>query len=280
MNEPQRSDVTTQRNDRLLAWYVDNKRDLPWRTSRDPYRVLVSEVMSHQTQISRVVPAYEAFIDRFPTVDHLAVASLRDVMEMWTGLGYNNRARRLHETAKQVSAEGWPDTLEGLLLLPGVGPYTAHAVASFAFGKRVPAVDTNLKRILSRWFGEALTGAALRQAAEDSVAEEAASWNQAMMDLGSAICTPRSPRCDRCPVSDHCAGPDVYVPPPPQPRFEGSIRQMRGAIVRALVHGTASTADLRSVTGANGPRLEHALDGLITDGIVIEQEDGAFRLAD
>lgn len=272
--------VRVARNAALLTWYSRNRRDLPWRSTTDPYRVLVAEVMSHQTQIRRVVPAYEAFVDRFPTVDHLAVASLRDVMEMWTGLGYNNRARRLHETARRVSAAGWPDTLEGLLELPGVGPYTAHAVAAFAMGKRVPAVDTNLKRILSRWYGEELSGRALHTAAEASLDDDASSWNQAMMDLGSALCTPRAPACDRCPVSAYCAGPDVYVPPRPQPRFEGSVRQVRGAIVRELVHGAAGPERLRGVTGSTSAGFEMAVSGLIDDGLVVEVEDGTFRLAD
>jgi A/G-specific adenine glycosylase len=273
-------DIRDARNELLLAWYSEHGRELPWRTSTDPYRVLVSEVMSHQTQIGRVVPVYQAFVERFPTVDHLAVASLRDVMEVWSGLGYNNRARRLHETARQVSAEGWPETLEGLLTLPGVGPYTAHAVASFAMGVRVPAVDTNLKRVLSRWYGEELSGESLRLAAETSLADDAAAWNQAMMDLGSAVCTPRNPGCDRCPVSAYCAGPDVYAPPRTQSRFEGSVRQVRGAIVRELVHGPRGLPQLREVSGAGDARIETALGGLIDDDIVVAIEDGTFRLAD
>ena len=274
------TDIRDVRNQLLLTWYSENGRDLPWRTSTDPYRVLVSEVMSHQTQIGRVVPAYLAFIERFPSVDHLAVAPLRDVMEVWSGLGYNNRARRLHETARRVSSEGWPETLEGLLALPGVGPYTAHAVASFAMGARVPAVDTNLKRVLSRWYGEELSGETLKLAAESTLADDAATWNQAMMDLGSAVCTPRNPACGRCAVASYCAGPDVYAPPRPQPRFEGSVRQVRGAIVRELVHGPGGLAHLRDVSGAGDARLEAALGGLIDDEIVVEIEDGTFRLAD
>jgi A/G-specific adenine glycosylase len=272
--------VDDARNAALLEWYATDRRDLPWRHTTDPYRILVAEVMSQQTQIARVVPAYETFIARFPTVDHLAVAPLRDVMEMWSGLGYNNRAQRLHATAKQVSAQGWPGTLEGLLELPGVGPYTAHAVAAFAMGARVPAIDTNLKRVLSRWYGEELEGEALAQAANDALADDAASWNQAIMDLGASICTPRSPHCDLCPVAPFCAGPGVYTPPRPQPRFEGSVRQVRGGIVRELVHGPALLERLKEATGSDDGRLETALDGLIDNDIVVEQEDGSFRLAD
>lgn len=275
-----RIDTGEARNTALLSWYRSNGRALPWRNTKDPYRILVAEIMSHQTQISRVVPAYERFLERFPTVDALATSSLRDVMAVWTGLGYNNRARRLHEAARHITAHGWPDTVEGLLDLPGIGPYTAHAVAAFSMGIRVPAIDTNLKRVLSRWYGEELDGLTLRNAAEESLGPDAAAWNQALMDLGATICTPRNPRCDLCPVTRHCAGPEVYVPPRAQSRFEGSVRQVRGAIVRRLVHGHADTDELLEATGADPGRLETALDGLIHDDVIVESQDGSFRLVD
>ncbi len=280
MTAEDRLDTRDARNEALLAWYRTNRRALPWRETTDPYRILVAEIMSHQTQITRVVPVYQGFLERFPTVDSLAAAPLRDVMAVWTGLGYNNRARRLHEAARHISAHGWPDTVEGLLDLPGIGPYTAHAVAAFAMGMRVPAIDTNLKRVLSRWYGEELNGVTLRTAAEESLGADASMWNQALMDLGATVCTPRNPRCDVCPVTPFCAGPDVYVPPRAQPRFEGSVRQVRGGIVRALVQGPADTERLLEVTGADPGRLETALDGLIHDDVIFEGEDGTFRLVD
>lgn len=275
-----RIDTREARNTALLSWYRSNRRALPWRDTTDPYKILVAEIMSHQTQISRVVPAYEAFLERFPTVEALASSSLRDVMAVWTGLGYNNRARRLHDTARHIRAHGWPDTVEGLLDLPGIGPYTAHAVAAFSMGIRVPAIDTNLKRVLSRWYGEGLDGLTLRTAAEESLGADAATWNQAVMDLGAAICTPRNPRCDLCPVTRYCTGPEVYVAPRAQPRFEGSVRQVRGAVVRRLVQGPDDTDGLLEATGADPGRLETALDGLIYDDVILESEDGTFRLAD
>lgn len=280
MSAERESDISEVRNTALLSWYDANRRPLPWRDTRDPYRILVAEIMSQQTQITRVVPAYEEFLERFPTIDDLAVAPLRDVMAAWSGLGYNNRARRLHAAARHIAAHGWPDSVEGLLALPGIGPYTAHAVAAFAMGMRVPAIDTNLKRVLSRWYGAELHGVTLRDAAEGSLGTDASAWNQAVMDLAAAICTPRNPRCAVCPVAAHCAGPDVYVPPRTQSRFEGSVRQVRGGIVRELVRGPASTSHLLEATGAEPGRLETALDGLINDDVVVELDDGTFRLVD
>lgn len=280
MTAGQRTDTHEARNSALVAWYHANRRALPWRETTDPYRILVAEIMSQQTQITRVVPAYENFTERFPTIDDLAAAPLRDVMAVWSGLGYNNRARRLHAAARHIVAHGWPDTVEGLLGLPGVGTYTAHAVGAFAMGMRVPAIDTNLKRVLSRWYGAALDGVTLRRAAEESLGSDASVWNQAVMDLAAALCTPRNPRCDECPVTAHCTGPDVYMPPRIQSRFEGSVRQVRGAIVRELVRGSASGSQLLEVTDSDPGRLETALDGLINDDVVVELDDGTFRLVD
>jgi A/G-specific adenine glycosylase len=193
--------------------------------------------MLQQTQVDRVIPRFEAFIGTWPTVGDLASAPLVEVLALWSGLGYNSRAVRLHEAASRIDRDGWPTSVEGLRELPGVGPYTAAAIASIAFGLPVPAVDTNLRRILSRWQGEALSGVALASAAQVAVGTPAGDWNQAMMDLGATICRPTSPRCSDCPVHQWCADPTVYEPPPRQSRFEGSNRQLRGAIVRAHLEG-------------------------------------------
>ena len=146
--------VEHERNRALLEWYEQNRRELPWRETRDPYPTLVSEVMLQQTQVQRVVPFFKAFLRRFPTVGDLAGAPLRDVLEVWSGLGYNGRARRLHLAAIVIATDGWPDTVTGLNGLPGVGPYTANAIACFAWGADAVPVDTNIRRVLSRWHGE------------------------------------------------------------------------------------------------------------------------------
>ncbi len=269
--------IEADRNRALLRWYEAQGRDLPWRLTTDPYPILVSEVMLQQTQVDRVVRHFTRFMARFPTVEALSAAQFADVLRVWSGLGYNSRARRLLDAARVIAAKGWPTDVDGLGQLPGVGPYTAAAVASFALGERVAAVDTNSRRVLSRWHGEPLKGAGLDAAAAADLDEDAASWNQAVMDLGATICLPRAPRCDVCPVSTWCAGPDVYEPPRPQPRFDGSLRQIRGAVVRALVAGTSTLDDLVDTTGFAKPAVAKALDGLSQDGLVTA-EGATYRL--
>jgi A/G-specific adenine glycosylase len=271
--------IEAERNEALLEWYAEHGRTLPWRLTTDPYAVLVSEVMLHQTQVERVIPHYERFLAALPTVERLAAADFAEVARLWSGLGYNTRAKRLQETARIIAVTGWPANAEELAALPGVGPYTAAAVASFAFGERVAAVDTNAKRVLSRWHGEVLNGQALAAAAMTDLADDAASWNQAMMDLGATLCRPRSPKCDVCPVAAWCAGPDTYEPPRPQPRFEGSLRQLRGAVMRRLVAGESSFEELVAAAGVGDDLVEEALAGLIADGLVVDDEDG-YRLVD
>ncbi|GGM53960.1 A/G-specific adenine glycosylase [Halarchaeum rubridurum] len=231
--------------DALVSWYEDDHRSFPWRETTDAYEILVSEVMSQQTQLGRVETAWHEFLDRWPTVHDLAAAERGDVVGFWTGhsLGYNNRARYLHEAAEQVVAEydgsfpAEPDELEELM---GVGPYTANAVASFAFDNGNAVVDTNVERVLYRAFDVpdddeafAVVAGALMPAGESRV------WNNAMMELGGVACE-KTPSCDEagCPWRTWChayesgdfTAPDV----PTQPEFEGSRRQMRGRVVKAL----------------------------------------------
>src|SRR2546429_8125176 len=165
----------------LLAWYGRNARDLPWRKTRDPYAILVSEVMLQQTQVSRVIPRYVAWLERWPTASDLAVAPLADVVRAWQGLGYNRRAVKLHEAAREIAANGWPDELTEL---PGVGRYTADAVACFAFGRAVLPVDVNVRRVLER------TGGSFDHTCA-----------QALMDLGATVCIARVPRCGEYPLA-------------------------------------------------------------------------------
>ncbi len=272
--------VEQERNGALLAWYRAEQRSFPWRGESDPYKILVSEVMLQQTQASRVIPFYERFVDSFPTAADLASADLRDVLAFWTGLGYNSRALRLRETARIVSRDGWPTTTAGLVELPGIGPYTAAAVASFAFGRRVATVDTNMRRVLSRWHGESLSGPALRTVAADDLGDPAAEWNQAVMDLGATRCLPRNPDCAGCPVCQWCVGPDSYRPPTPQGRFEGSARQLRGAIVRSLVGGAATEQEIARQTGFPAKDVKSALADLSDEGLVTVDGEGTYRIAE
>lgn len=194
---------------RLSAWYRTAARDLPWRRTRDPYRVLVSEFMLQQTQVSRVLAYYDRFLRRYPTVEALARARPRAVREAWDGLGYYRRAANLHRLATEVvrrHAGAIPADAETLRRLPGVGPYTAGAVAAFAFERPVPAVDTNVARVLRRVFGcrtakEARTTAQLLQPKRGKSAWR---FNQAVMELGALVCKARAPRCGECPASELC----------------------------------------------------------------------------
>jgi A/G-specific adenine glycosylase len=235
--------------ERLLAWYERERRDLPWRRTSDPYAILVSEVMLQQTQVARVVPRYEAWLERWPTVASLAAAALEEVLREWVGLGYNRRAVRLWEAARVVAARGWPERLEEL---PGVGPYTAAAVGSFAFGRDEVAIDTNVRRVFAR------LGAPL-----EPPPGRAAEFNQATMELGATVCVARAPRCGACPLAMWCAGPrDVAAARRPSERFEGSNRWVRGRVVAALAAGEGMPRDVAP------DRLEPALQGLLRDGLI------------
>ncbi len=272
--------VEEERNAALFSWYRTEQRSFPWRGEIDPYRILVSETMLQQTQASRVVLFYDRFVARFPNVESLAVADLHDVLGMWTGLGFNSRALRLREAVRTIQINGWPTTPATLAELPGVGPYTASAVASFAFGARVPAVDTNLRRVLSRWNGETLNGATLQAAAAVALGDPASDWNQAMMDLGATMCVSKTPRCGACPVEDWCSGPSPYTPASAQGRFEGSARQLRGAIVRLLVRGDATFRDIVQQTGSPTAQVEMALGDLMSEQLVGRYSGGVYRIAE
>ena len=197
---------------RLLAWFDGHRRELPWRHSMDQYRVWISEIMLQQTQVDRVVAYFERFIERFPTVDDLAAASVDEVLASWSGLGYYRRARQLHAAARQIVADGaFPSEIAGWRKLPGVGPYTAAAVVSIAFGTKVPAIDGNVERVLSRFeaIGEDVKRAKGRrylQAAAERLLDERrpGDSNQAIMELGATVCRPQKPRCTLCPLSFEC----------------------------------------------------------------------------
>jgi A/G-specific adenine glycosylase len=209
----------------LLAWFARQGRDLPWRRTRDPYAILVSEVMLQQTQVARVVPRYLDWLERWPTATALAGASTADVIRAWQGLGYNRRAVNLHRAGKRIAAEGWPADLTEL---PGVGSYTAQAIRRFAFGEPVLPEDTNVRRVLGR------TGAIF--------GPESA---QALMDLGATVCVARVPRCHACPLAADCRSRGRrYEPLRKQPRFEGSFRQRRGRALRLVADGPRPLAEL------------------------------------
>jgi A/G-specific adenine glycosylase len=199
----------------LLAWFRVHQRDLPWRASRDPYRIWVAEIMLQQTRIAAVLPYYHRFLKQFPTVEALARAREQKVLQLWSGLGYYSRARNLHRTAREIVARHggkFPRTPEAALSLPGIGRYTAAAVLSIAYDVPLAALDGNVARVLARLgairgdLREPRRWRALAQTADDLLAQESpGDWNQALMELGETVCTPQTPRCSECPVSRWCA---------------------------------------------------------------------------
>ena len=247
--------------DAVLAWYGQNKRDLPWRRTRDPYAILDSEVMLQQTQVTRVVPRYLAWLERWPTVGALAAASPAEVITEWAGMGYNRRAVMLHRCAIAVTERGgFPRRPAELQRLPGVGPYTAAAIACFAFGAQVAAPDTNAKRVLERAFGDPDLAPPAGQAYE---------WNQALFDLGREVCIARRPRCEMCPLAAGCPSRGrTYAPLRKQSRFEGSFRQRRAELLRAIA-AAGSLPDAEADA--------EALVSLVRDGLA-EVSGGHARL--
>jgi A/G-specific adenine glycosylase len=248
--------------DAVLAWYDAEGRDLPWRRTSDPYAILVSEVMAQQTQIARVIAYWERWMARWPTAAALAAASPAEVLVAWVGLGYNRRALRLREAAAIVARDGWPPDAAGLRSLPGVGPYTAAAVASFAFGEPIAAVDTNVRRVAQRLRIDA-------QALQSP--QRSADWNQAAMELGASFCTARSPRCESCPAADWCPSRGSVVTATAvrragRERFEDSDRWVRGRVIASLAAGDGLP------TAIAPARLERAIAALERDGLV--QRDG------
>ena len=227
----------------LLEWFSEHARDLPWRHTRDPYAILVSEVMLQQTQVERVVPRYLDWLARWPTAESLAAASPADVIRAWQGLGYNRRGLNLHRAATRIAESGWPDDLTEL---PGVGAYTAAAVRCFALGDDVVPVDVNVARVQSR------TGHAFSAAAA-----------QALMDLGAMICLARIARCAECPLATACPSRGIREEPERrQGPFEGSFRQRRSTTLRALVEAPRDLAQLD----------DEAVRSLERDGLVVVEE--------
>ncbi len=282
--------------DALLAWGRAHLRPLPWRATRDPWAVLVSEVMAQQTGIERVVPAYLTFLARFPDPAACAASPASDVVRLWAGLGYNRRALNLHGAATAVVERhggALPDDLAALLALPGVGPYTARAVLAFAFERPVGVVDTNVGRVLARRSGRRLRAAEAQALADDMAVaaapgggERSWRWNQSLMELGAAVCRRRRPHCAACPVVSGCAwAASGLAPPDPadgsagvstgQPRFDGSDRQGRGRLVAALRAGPVPVADVAAVMGwpDDPARADRVAVGVVADGLAVRHDD-------
>jgi len=276
---------SAQLTDRILDWGRPRLRDLPWRKSRDPWSVLVAEVMLQQTQVGRVLPRWSQFLSRFPDPGSCAAAPVAELIKEWSGLGYNRRAVNLHRCAFQlvtVHGGNLPDDLDELLKLPGVGPYIARAVLVFAFERNFAVVDTNVTRILKRHEGRRFKSAEVQELADDLLPHgESWIWNQVLLDFGATICRSRNPLCAECPVSVTCVWGGVGEDPAKFPtgidrrklKFEGSDRQGRGRLVEALRNGSVSAEDLTSVMGwgTDVIRAKRIADQLVIDGLILKK---------
>ena len=278
----------------LMSWGVPRLRDLPWRTTRDRWAVFVSEVMAQQTQVSRVIPKWTQFMQEYPTPSACATAPLADLLRLWSGLGYPRRCKNLHEAARQiVERHGGevPGDLDSLRALPGVGPYTARAVLAFADGADVAVVDTNIARVLARFSGEPLSAKHSQEIA-DSVLPTGRSWewNQVIMDFGAQVCMARNPKCESCVLADRCptrarmggAWDDRRDPArasaltsKPQARFDGSDRQARGRLMKALAERGVRVQEVADVMQLRGdkPRAAKLLASLERDGLVVREDE-------
>ncbi|ACO45005.1 A/G-specific adenine glycosylase [Deinococcus deserti] len=255
----------------LLAWFDAAGRDLPWRAGvegrRDPYRVWISEVLLQQTQVARGLTYYDRFLQAFPTVQALALASEADVLKAWEGCGYYARARNLHRAARQVASDGrFPDTYAGWRALPGVGPYTAAAVTSLAFGEARAVNDGNVRRVLARLYAQAAPSETWVQAQADALldSQRPGAWNEALMDLGATICTPRSPRCSDCPVSKYCCAfaegrPAAY--PAPKARAAVQAKEAVAVLIGGHTHAVLERRTGSLLGGLMGLPMEVVSDG-------------------
>jgi len=272
----------------VLAWGIPQLRDLPWRHTRDPWAVLVSEVMLQQTQVTRVVPRWYRFLERFPDPATCAASGLGDVLREWEGLGYPRRAKQLHLTAERVvELGGFPRDLAGLLALPGVGRYTARALMAFAFELDAAVVDTNVARIYARLEGRKLTPSGVQAIADAACPSGSAwAWNQCMIDLGATICRP-VPDCDRCPIRDRCAwagdGPDPATGSSgvsrAQSPFSGSDRQARGRLMRAMAEAPVRRSQAPEVMQRDVATSTRLVAALVAEGFCTPDGD-LLRLPD
>lgn len=284
--------------DEVLQWFASAERDLPWRAAGvTPWQILVSEFMLQQTPVARVLPIWSSWVQRWPTPSATAAATPADVLRAWGKLGYPRRAKRLHECATVIArdfADVVPDDVAVLEQLPGIGSYTARAVAGFAYGKPVPVVDTNVRRVIARAVhgrAEAGTASAKRDHADAGELlallpdERAARFSAALMELGAIVCTARAPRCGECPLRDECRWRQAGSPADPAvkrpiQRFAGTDRQVRGRLLDVLRdNATAVTrTELDLAWPAHPDQRERALNSLLDDGLVEQLGDGRFAL--
>ena len=263
----------------LLIWYKRNKKVFTWRKTKDPWKILLIETLSQQTQIERADSYYKEFIKIFPTPNTMSNSSLKKVLKLWSGLGYNNRAKRLHESSKMLAEEGFDKIYPNFEILPGVGPYTKNALLSFAYGEKVLAIDTNLERIFKRFFGIENTKEFIEDNSNYFLKNvNSRDINQAFMDFGSYVCKSSNPKCTICPIEDICSKYFVKTKKTIE-KFQGSNRELRGRLVKLLLENNAiSTHDLYIKINEEEEKIDKALYGLERDNLIVLKKNNIIEI--
>jgi len=253
----------------LLNWYKKNKRAFSWRKTTDPWQILLIETLSQQTQLERANEYFDKFLIQFPSPKSMANSSLKIILKMWSGLGYNNRAKRLYEASKIIEKKGFDQIYPNFEVLPGVGPYTKSALLSFAYGEKVLAIDTNIERIIQRYFGLNDTKDFFIENSKYFLNNvESRDINQAFMDFGSSVCKGSNPMCDMCPIEKDCS---KYFSDSKSSRekFKGSNREVRGKIIKLLIReGHVNNQKLFEEIDEDAEKVHKALEGLKKDNLI------------
>ena len=254
---------------KLLSWSIKNTREYSWRNTEDPWKILLLEVISQQTQLDRANKYYQKFIKKFPSPNEMSIATKKDILEMWSGLGYNSRAVRLHEASKILSKNSFDSIYPNFNILPGVGEYTKNAILSFAYKDKVITQDTNVLRIFSRFFGTKNPQKFILENQKNILKNiKSRKFNEALMDFGSKICTSKNPSCSICIFDNECKK-FIQVKQSPQPAFKGSNREIRGKIIKYLiVNNNVDISSLNTIIKTEENRLRHILKKLESEGMI------------
>ena len=253
----------------LLNWYKKNKRSFSWRKTKDPWQILLIETLSQQTQLERANEYFDKFIIKFPSPKSMASSSLKIILKMWSGLGYNNRAKRLYDASKIIEKKGFDQIYPNFDVLPGVGPYTKNAILSFAYGEKVLAVDTNIERIIKRYFGLNNTKDFFNKNSKYFLRNvDSRDINQAFMDFGNSICKSSNPICNVCPLENSCSK-YFYTYKSTREKFKGSNREVRGKIIKLLINkGSTNNQKIFEEIDEDSDKVKKALQGLKKDNLI------------
>jgi A/G-specific adenine glycosylase len=263
----------------LLNWYKKNKRAFPWRNTTDPWQILLIETLSQQTQLERANKYFDKFLLAFPSPKSMANSSLKIILNMWSGLGYNNRAKRLYEASKIIEKKGFNQIYPNFDDLPGVGPYTKNAILSFAYGEKVLAIDTNIERIIQRYFGLNDSKDFFKENSKYFLHKVSSrDINQAFMDFGSSICKSSNPTCNNCPIESGCSK-YFSTSKKSKEKFKGSNREVRGKIVKLLINkGNINNQKLFEEIDEDSEKIKKALEGLKKDNLIMFKKNNIIEI--